>query len=560
LLLPDKFKPLGITKYDAKQDPIQWLRCYTLSIENAGGNNDTKCLYFPFCLDQALLTWLESLDKHSIDKWDQLKEQFTSNFAGAMGRSDTRMDLAMVKQEQGETLRKYMRCFFDKRATVVDVTDKEVIDLFQDGLYHRRTFEDFGRRRPRSITHLKDMITSWADEEDKANAKYDAIRGKNKQNNGGGSSNNGNQGGRNNSNYSGPNRKRKPDNTIAAIQHPAKENSKKTSGGFKDLLKEKCPWHLDDNHTTEQCYELRRALKSTPEPLHPHDKKGKKKHDDGNADFQEPDKTVNVLFGGLPSRREQKATRREVMSIEPAVPTPLRWSEVPITFSLADQWTSFSEPGRFPLVLKPVVAGSRLNKVLIDGGSGINVLFAKTLKKTGLDITNMLTKSNTPFYGIVPGNAAIPLGSVVLPVTFGESRDNYHTEYVKFEVADFETSCHSILGRPAIAKFMAVPHYTYLVLKMPSPAGVLSLQGDLKISYDCDTEAVEIASTNQVPNATMEIYAASKKLAPSELDIPEKSDKANKPQPPEEVLVKTIDLGTSNSSKTTTIGASLDPK
>jgi hypothetical protein len=99
LLLPDKFKPLGITKYDAKQDPIQWLRCYALSIESAGGNNDTKCLYFPFCLDQAPLTWLESLEKYSIDKWDQLKEQFTSNFAGAMGPSGTRMDLAMVKQE-----------------------------------------------------------------------------------------------------------------------------------------------------------------------------------------------------------------------------------------------------------------------------------------------------------------------------------------------------------------------------------------------------------------------------------------------------------------------------
>jgi hypothetical protein len=124
------------------------------------------------CLDQAPLTWLESLDKHSIDKWDQLKEQFISNFAGSMGRSGTRMDLAMVKQEQGETLRKYMRRFFDKRATVVDVTDKQVIDLFQDGLYHRHTFEDFDRRRHKSIPHLKDMITSCADEEDKANAKH----------------------------------------------------------------------------------------------------------------------------------------------------------------------------------------------------------------------------------------------------------------------------------------------------------------------------------------------------------------------------------------------------
>jgi hypothetical protein len=187
------------------------------------------------------------------------------------------MDLAMVKQEQGETLRKYMHRFFDKRATVVDDTDKEVIDLFQDGLYHRRTFEDFGRRRPKSIPHLKDMITSWADEEDKANAKYDAIRGKNKQNTGGSSGNNGNQGGRsNNNNYSGPNRKRKPDNTVAAIQRPAKENSK-NSGGFKDLLKEKCPWHLNGNHTTEQCYQLRHALKSTPEPPHPHDNRARRR-------------------------------------------------------------------------------------------------------------------------------------------------------------------------------------------------------------------------------------------------------------------------------------------
>jgi hypothetical protein len=102
-----------------------------------------------------------------------------------------------------------------------------------------------------------------------------------------------------------------------------------------------------------------------------------------------------------------------------------------------------------------VVAGSKLNKVLIDGGSGLNVLFTKTLKKMKLDITHMLTKSTSPFYGIVPGNAAIPLGSVVLPITFGKTREIYRIEYIKFEVVDFETSYHAILGRPAITKFMA---------------------------------------------------------------------------------------------------------
>jgi hypothetical protein len=167
------------------------------------------------------------------------------------------MDLAMVKQEQGETLRQYMRHFFDKRATVVDITDKEVIDLFQDGLYHRHTFEDFSCRCLSSITMLKDMITSWANEEDKVNAKYDSIRVKSKNNTGGNNNNNNmNHGGRNNNNYSGPNHKRKPDNTVADIQRPAKDNSKKISGSFKDLLKEKCQWHMDGNHTTEQCYQL----------------------------------------------------------------------------------------------------------------------------------------------------------------------------------------------------------------------------------------------------------------------------------------------------------------
>jgi hypothetical protein len=133
------------------------------------------------------------------------------------------------------------------------------------------------------------------------------------------------------------------------------------------------------------------------------------------------------------------------MSVEPVVPRPLCWSEVPISFTRNDQWTSFLEPGKFPLVLDPMVAQVRLTKVLIDGGSGLNLIFASTLRKIGLDLTDMLIPSKSPFYGIVPGNAAHPLGTVVLPVTFG-TRKNYRTEFIKFKVANFESSYHAILG------------------------------------------------------------------------------------------------------------------
>jgi hypothetical protein len=171
------------------------------------------------------------------------------------------------------------------------------------------------------------------------------------------------------------------------------------------------------------------------------------------------------------------------MSVEPAAPRPLRWSEVPISFSRDDQWTSFSEPGKLPL--DPEVAEVRLTKVLINGGSGLNLIFASTLRKMGLDFTDLLVLSKSPFYGIVPGNAVHPLGTVVLPVTFG-MRENYRTEFIKFKVANFESTYHAILGRQALAKFMAITHYVYLLLKMPGQSGVLTLRGDLKKSYDCN--------------------------------------------------------------------------
>ena len=67
-------------------------------------------------------------------------------------------------------------------------------------------------------------------------------------------------------------------------------------------------------------------------------------------------------------------------------------------------------------------------------------------------------------------------------------------EFIKFEVADFESSYHAIFDRPTLAKFMDIPHYPYLLLKMPGPNVILSFRGDLKRSYDYDTEAIKIVA------------------------------------------------------------------
>ncbi|XP_034594620.1 uncharacterized protein [Setaria viridis] len=177
----------------------------------------------------------------------------------------------------------------------------------------------------------------------------------------------------------------------------------------------------------------------------------------------------------------------------------------------------------------------------------------------GLNIIEMLTPTSSPFYRIVPSNAAIPLGQVVLLVTFG-TKKHYRTEYIRFKVADFETSHHAILGRPALPKFMAIPHYVYLILKMLGPKRVLSLREDLKKSYKCDTEAVELSTTTQVPNSIQQVFAASKKLSPTELEIPKNKSGATKVKPANDMDSKAINLETGDTSKTALISTGLDAK
>jgi hypothetical protein len=74
----------------------------------------------------------------------------------------------------------------------------------------------------------------------------------------------------------------------------------------------------------------------------------------------------------------------------------------------------------------------------------------------GLDISKMLTTSRAPFYGIILGNVATPLGLVVLLVTFG-MKDNYRTEYIKFEVANFESSYHASIGQIHVRASLRLP-------------------------------------------------------------------------------------------------------
>jgi hypothetical protein len=84
---------------------------------------------------------------------------------------------------------------------------------------------------------------------------------------------------------------------------------------------------------------------------------------------------------------------------------------------------------------------------------------------------------DTTFFGIVPTEGEYPLGHIYLSITFG-TLENYRTEFLRFEVARFDCGYNAIIRRPGLAKFMAIPHYPYKVLKMLGPQGVITMHVD----------------------------------------------------------------------------------
>jgi hypothetical protein len=127
----------------------------------------------------------------------------------------------------------------------------------------------------------------------------------------------------------------------------------------------------------------------------------------------------------------------------------------------------------------------------MDTGSRINLIYAKTLWAMHISL-EFLKPIDCSFHGIVPGSANYPLGQIALNVCFGNCQ-NYKREKLDFKVMDWPSQYHVILGRPAFLRFMAVPHYTYLVLKMPGPNRNITIKGSFKLSDLCDKEFHKMA-------------------------------------------------------------------
>jgi hypothetical protein len=172
----------------------------------------------------------------------------------------------------------------------------------------------------------------------------------------------------------------------------------------------------------------------------------------------------------------------------------MHWSEAAITWGREDHLPLIPSPGEYALVLDPIVCSdthtSHFSHVLIDEGSNINLLYWSSMEKLGIPVAQ-LKPSRLTFHGIMRGHLCTPMGRVQLEVFFGEKGNSRH-EPIWFEVVEISSPYHALLDRLALAKFVAVPHYTYLKMKLPGPHGVIIVSWFLRhVCHEGYLKAIE---------------------------------------------------------------------
>jgi hypothetical protein len=443
-----------------------------------------------------------------------------------------------------------------QRIKLPNITDSDVIGAFLAGTTCRDLVSKLGRKTPTKASELMDIATKFASGQE----AVEAIFRKDKQP----------QGRQQEdvpeaSAQRGPKKKAKKKSQakrdaadadlVAAAEH---RNPRKPPGGanlIDKMLKESCPYHQGPvKHTLEECIMLRCYFHKVEPPA-----EGSKGQDNDKKEGDKVEEFPEVhgcfmIYGGRvanASARHRKQEHREVCSVKVAAPDYLDWSDKPITFDQGDHPDCVPSPGKYPLVVDPVIGNTRLTKVLMDRGNSLNIIYAETLGLLEIDLST-IRAGVVPFHRIIPGKRVLPLGQLDLPVCFG-TPSNFQKETLMFKVVGFRGTYHAVLGRSCYAKFMVVPNYTYLKLKMSGPNGVITVGSTYRHTYACDMECVEYAE------ALAESEALIADLECLSKEVPDAKRHAGNFEPAE--AVKSVALDPSNDAcKQVRIGSELDPK
>lgn len=289
---------------------------------------------------------------------------------------------------------------------------------------------------------------------------------------------------------------------------PAEKKNRSLAGPrtvLDELLDKPCPIHsvlfnTNPTHSLRACWVVRHVAKSGEAIL------GVTSSSRRSATPPYNDTEVLTIYVTFSSNNKRKRALQELGQVH-QLTAANSWTDTPITFNEKDEPRVRHIQAPAALVLDPIVDCFRLTKVLMDRGSGLNLIYEDTLDKMQFG-TSRIKKRYTSFQGIIPGIEVCCSGRVTLDVVFG-TLENYTSEELLFHIVPFHSGYHALSGRDAYARLQAIPHYGYMKLKMPGPNGVITIASDSDRALQAKNKTTLLA-----------LEALSESLAVEELTTP----------------------------------------
>nr|CAE03836.3 OSJNBb0013J13.13 [Oryza sativa Japonica Group] len=486
-----RFRPTITEKYDGSVNPAKFLQIYTTGIEAAGGDDRVMANFFPMALKGQARGWLMNLPPASVHSWEDLCQQFTTNFQGIYPRPGEEADLHAVQRRDDESLRSYIQRFCQVRNTIPCIPAHALRPPLGPPLGQGGGTGGGRRGRPVPTTRVMSSPSRAL----RGPPERGGLRATKRRRPG------------------APSRER-PTGKWCTV-HNTSLHDLADCRAVKSLAERTRKW--EEEKRQERCEGKTPAAPAGNRRGEAKQKATAEDIDDGDDDlgFQEPEATVATVDGGAcahASRRSLKAMKRELLAAAPTheATRRARWSEVALTFDQTDHPPCVARGGQIAMVVSPTVCNVKLGRVLIDGGAALNIL--SPLAFDAIKAPGMVLRPSQPIIGVTPGNTW-PLGHIDLPVTFGGSA-NFRMEWVDFDVADLSLPYNAVLGRPALVKFMAAVHYAYLQMKMPGPGGPITVHGDLKVALACMEQRADHLAAASKPTGGDERLSTSVPAAP----------------------------------------------
>jgi hypothetical protein len=291
------------------------------------------------------------------------------------------------------------------------------------------------------------------------------------------------QGGHHNRDRHGKRKDERHDNKYGSKQVAAVQGSPGATGGSQKrkgdkfgqdkytievMLDQPCKFHSISGkpvaHTTRQCSFTRDLEQGShqlprPPPGQPAEAQGNKNRQPAKATGDYPEEANVEQYHVFTTQKEDPKDEPwfgvEVNAVMPEGLQYMHWSKASITWGREDHPPLMPRPGGYALVLNPIVffetRACRFSRVLIDGGSSINLIYHTSMEKLGIPAIQ-LEPTKLTFHGIVPGHSCMPMGKIQLEVLFGE-RDNYHRETLTARI----THCSAALLWPNLWRSCTTP-------------------------------------------------------------------------------------------------------